>query len=219
MTSRTSSQSSLPPPQNQILHLPPHVLAAPALQQQDPQQRPRGGQQRPVQGVLGCQRANPAVEAGHALLAADGVEAVGEAVILCVDWQHQLVGPNSVRGVDDCACALQAEAVQRRLQGEECHIGRQRARPHCRQLGEVGVQRVARVRCRRRRSSRCAAPPAPLVQPQHHPLDRHGDGIAQDGVQSGGKQQRAERQEAAAVRRPHAQDACQTLADAVQQTR
>lgn len=198
--------------------LPPSILAAPALQQHDPQKCPGGGQQRPVQRVLRRQRPDTAVEAGHALLAADGVKAVGEAVVLRVDGQHQLVGVHAVRGVDDGARALQAEAVQRRLQGEERHVGHQRTRPHRRQLGEVGVQRVARVGCRC-----CGGPrpplPAPLVQPQRHPLDRYGDGVAQDGVQCSGKQQRAERQQAAAVRRTHAQEAGQTLADAVQQTR
>lgn len=167
-----------------------------------------------MQRILCHQRTEAAVKPGHALLATDGVEAVGDPVVLRVDGKDQLAAtiPHSdpVGGVDDGACALQAEAVQRRLQWEQHDVGHQRPRPHCRQLGEVGVQRVVRVR---------PLLPAPLVQPQHHPLDWHRDGVPQDGVKRGRKQQWAERKQAAAMGSADTQETRQALTDTIQQAR
>lgn len=119
-----------------------------------------------MQRVLSRQCAEATVEPGPALLAADGVEAVGEAVILRVHGQNQWAATSgrshsTVSGVDYGARPLKTEAVQGCLQWEHYHVSHQRPHPRRCQLWEVGVEWVRRV-CLLLRA---------LVQPQCHPLD------------------------------------------------
>lgn len=57
------------------------------------------------------------------------------------------------------------------------------------------------------------------MQPQHRPLDGRGNGVAQNGVQGGGKEQGAQGKKTATVRSTDTQEARQTLADTIQQAR
>lgn len=105
-------------------------LAALPLQQQQPQQGPGCTEKRAMQRILRHQSSKPAIEAGTTLLAAYGMEAVGEAVVLRVDGQHEWAAAGTdchrtVCGINNCACTLQAEAMQCCLQRKHHHVGHQ----------------------------------------------------------------------------------------------
>lgn len=156
------------------------ALAGLCIQQQQSQQCAGCGKQRSMQQELCRQRSKAAVISCPALFAADGVEAVGKAIILCVDGQHKWAAAiarsnHSICGINDGACALQAKTVQRRLQWEHCDVGHEAAQPCRRQLREVGVQWVGCV---------LGALSAALVQPQCCSLHGCSDGVSQDSVQS-----------------------------------